>query len=71
MGKPISVECVLRDGAGRSAPARGGKKIIQQTSDSINTERDQEDRETKERRKEEACQEPETWRIRGIQRSRR
>lgn len=69
MGKPITVECVLRDGAGRAAPARGGKEIIYQTLDSINTERDQEDRETTKRRKEEACQEPETRGIRGIQRS--
>ena len=71
MGKPVSVECVLCDGAGRAALARGGKKIIYQTSDLINTERDQEDRETTERRKEEAYQEPEARGIRGIQRSRR
>jgi hypothetical protein len=69
MGKPISVECVLCDGAGRVALARGRKEIIYETSDSINTERDQEDRETTERREEEACQEPETRGIRGIQRS--
>lgn len=71
MGKSVSVECVLCDGAGRAALARRGKEIIYQTSDLINTERDQEDREVPERRKEEACQEPEARGIRGIQRSRR
>lgn len=62
------MECILCDRTGRAALARGGKEIIYQTSDSINTERDQEGRKTAERRKEEACQEPETRRIRRIQR---